>query len=250
MKISAAAVLSVIVALIFISAASLLLSGCAVSLECGSWVFSGTPQSGSSDSNATLANVNSAFTFTPASCGKDCTCDIDAMIQIVAAYDTSEHTYVYPTSSYEARATSNGWSVDQLDGWAYGWYALLNDGSTFDTNYNKVGSNGSANTLYDAPSWFSNVIFFAVDAAVCFKSKSCNNRVLGYYFWGWSVDNNGAAHGPFNGPAWTELETQFQNTVTAWNNWAPTSGQETLGSGFPGQPVLPHAVPFQTMTDL
>jgi hypothetical protein len=246
MKLSAVAVLSVVATLFFVSFASLLLSGCAATLECGSWVFNGTTQS-----NPDSFPLSSGFTFNPSACGKNCECEIDAMIQMTWVYDFDEHTNLYADSGDEARATPNGWNIDQLDGWAYGWYALLNDGTTFDPGYNTTGGNGTANTLYDDPGgWPNHTWFYAVDAAVCFKSKTCSNRILGYYFWSWTIDASGNANKFIIAPAWKDLDAEFQSAVAGWNSWAPTSGTQNLGSAYPGQPVLPNAIKLPTMTDL
>jgi hypothetical protein len=248
MRLSAVAVLSLAVTLFVVSFASLLLSGCVTSLECGSWAFNGTPQS-----YPETFPLSSAFTFTPAACGKSCDCDSDVMIQIVRVYDSENQTYVYPTSSQAARATTDGWAIDRVDGSAYGWYSLLNDGKTFLPFWNTPGSNGTPNTLYDNPSnWPNNTVFFALDAAVCFTSKTCNNRVLGYYFWSWTTDNNGNATTLITSTAWTNLESEFQSALATWNAWAPSSGMEDEGAipNAPPQPTLPSAVQFPALTDL
>jgi hypothetical protein len=220
------------------------LPACTPTLECGTWAFTGTPQGNS-------FNVSSAFTFTPATCGKACDCTEDVITQIVSVYDSDTGTYMFPSSSQEDRATAYGWSIDQLDGWAYGYYGLDNDGKTFDPTYNPPGSNGVATTLYDLPGgWPDNTIFYSVDVVTCFSSKSCQNNILGYYVWSWSSDSTGKISQFITGPAWKDLDTTFQNAVSGWNTWAPTSGTEDMGPGYPGQPVLLNAVKFPTLTDL
>jgi hypothetical protein len=246
-RLSVVAVLSVALTVFFVSSAGLLLSGCATSLECGSWSFSGTPVSASGGGYATLANVTSAFTYTPAACGQNCDCNTDVMIQMVAVWDTADHKYLYDGTGDKNRATANGWTIDRVDGAAYGWYGLLNDGVTFYPGWNTPGGNGTANTLYDGPVQPDNIVFFTVDVAICYASKTCKNKILGYYFWSWSVDNNGTARGPAALNGWTDLETEFQSAVAAWNKWAPTSGPETdVINGV----TLPNAVQFPTFSDL
>jgi hypothetical protein len=247
MRLSAVAVLSVAVTLFVVSFVSLLLSGCAASLECGSWAFSGTPQSAFGGGLASVPNLTSAFTFTPAICGKNCDCNTDAMIQMVWVYDTDQHTNLFDGTGDFSRKDANNWTIDRVDGAGYGWYGLLNDGVTFYPGWNTPGSNGTANTLYDYPRQPNNIVFYTVDVAVCFKSKACQNRILGYYFWSWAVDNNGTARTLFDGTAWTGLETEFQNAVTSWNAWAPNSGPET--DPVTGQ-TIPNAVQFPTFSDL
>jgi hypothetical protein len=209
----------------FAVAAALLciLCGCTPSQQCGTWAFSG-----STSGNPFTSSVNSAFTFNPADCGKSCNAQIDAMIQMVRVYDLTNETFVYPSSAYYARENPYGWSIDQSDGWAYAYYGL-----------------------YGQP---PNSEFWAVDAAVCFKSDTCQNKIAGIYFWGFSVDSSGNASQIFNAPGWTGLEAEFQTTVTAWNKWAPTSGPEAESTTppfpVPGQPTLPSAVPLPALSDL
>jgi hypothetical protein len=218
------------------------LPGCEPTTECGSWAFSGTPGERS-------FSVSAAFTFTPATCGKNCDCQTDCIIQMVWVYNQEDRTYMYASGQpgASARATANGWTIDQLGGWAYAYYGLNND-KTFDNSYNPPGSNNNPTTLFDTPSgWPNNTLFYALDATVCYKSKTCQNRILGYYFWSWSIDNDGKSAQFIVDPAWKDLDAQFQEAVTGWNNWAPTSGPQNQGGG---QPVLPNAVPLPTLTDL
>jgi len=219
------------------------LTGCNPTLECGSWVFSGTVQS-----HPAAFPLNSAFTFNPATCGKNCDCDTDCMIQMTWVYDVTDQMNVYAASGDQDRADADGWNIDRVNGAGYGYYGLLNDGVTFYSGWNTTGGNGTPNTLIDKPSWGNNTWFYSVDAAVCFKSKTCSNHILGYYFWSWIIDNNGNASEFIIAPAWKDLDTEFQSALAGWNKWAPTSGTED--SGFSGQPVLPNAVPFPTLTDL
>jgi hypothetical protein len=219
---------------------SLLLSliGCQPTLECGSWLFTGTP-------SGNAFPLSSAFTFTPANCGKNCDCSQDVMIQMTWVYDANLQTNVYAGTGDQARADADGWNIDRIDGAAHGYYGLQNDG-TFYSGWNTPGANGTANTLYDEPSgWSANTYFYAVDVAVCFKSDTCNNNILGYYFWSYILDNNDVGQELITAPAWKDLDTEFQGTLTAWNNWAPTSGTENDGTG-----TLANAVAFPTLSDL
>jgi hypothetical protein len=84
-----------------------------------------------------------------------------------------------------------------------------------------------------------------VDVAVCNNSRTCNDRILGYYFWSYILDANDVGQKFITAPAWKDLDAEFQNALVAWNNWAPTSGTENDGTG-----TLPHAVPFPTLSDL
>jgi hypothetical protein len=220
------------------------LSGCQPTEECGTWTFSGTPGDHS-------FSVVSAFTFDPSKCGKNCTCDTDCIIQMVRIYNKDDGSFMYAGDQPGApiRATPNGWTIDQLGGWAYGYYGLNNDGVSFDNYYNPPGKNGVATTLRDVPGgWPNNIIFSALDVAVCFKSKTCPNEILGYYYWSWTIDNNGTSAQFIAAPAWQDLNVEFQTAATGWNTWAPTSGSQD--EGVSGQPVLPNAVPLPVMSDL
>jgi len=218
------------------------LPGCQPTEDCGSWTFSGTPGERS-------FNVNAAFDFTPATCGKNCECTTDCIIQMVWVYNEDDQTFIYASdqTGASARATPNGWTIDQIDGWAYAYYGVNNDG-TFANNYNPPGSNNNPTTLIDLPGGQpNNTIFYALDVAVCYKSKTCENHILGYYFWSWSIDNEGNSSQFIAAPAWKDLDQEFQAAVTGWNNWAPTTSSQDEGAG---QPVLPHAIQLPTLTDL
>jgi hypothetical protein len=172
------------------------------------------------------------------------------MIQMVSVFDTSEGTYVYPTSSYQNRATTYGWSIDRVDGEGYGYYSLINNGATFFSGWNTPGANGTPNTLSDQPTWYNNINFYAVDVAVCFNSRGCNNNILGYYVWSWTIDNNGNATQFITGPAWKDLDSEFQSALASWNTWAPTSGTEGGSSYADDFTSLPSAVKFPPLSDL
>jgi len=219
------------------------LSSCKPTLECGTWAFNGTVQS-----NPSAFPLSSAFTYTPATCGQNCTVQTDAMIQMTWVYDTVTRTNIFASGVGDAaRADADGWNIDRVDGEAYGWYGLINDGSTFYTGWNTTGANNTANTLFDRPGgWGPNTYFYAVDAAVCFKSSSCQNKILGYYFW---IDNNGTASKFIVAPAWQNLNVEFQSALSGWNAWAPNSGPEN-GVGIPGEVTVTHAAVFPALTDL
>jgi len=249
-QLQTAALLSVTAALVCLS------TTCNPALQCGTWTFSGTPVSVTAAQCSdkfppdSLSNVVSAFTFNPATCGKSCTCDQDVMIQMTWVYDATTRTNLYAASGDEDRADADGWNIDRVNGAAYGYYGLLNDGKTFYSFWNTPGANGTANTLFDGPGgWPCNSYFYAVDAATCFTSRTCQNNILGYYFWSWTIDSSGKASEFIISPAWSTLETEFQSALAAWNTWAPTSGPEADPTDS-GQPTLPNAVKFPAMSDL
>jgi hypothetical protein len=218
--------------------------GCAAVFQCGTWAFSGAPE-------GDTFPITSAFTFSPASCGKSCDGSHDVMVQMVWVYDATTETNVYASDQPQGtRSTSDGWSIDQINGWAYGYYGVYNNGQLSPDHayvYNSPGGPGTANTLNDDPHipW-TNTFFYAVDAAVTYNSKTCDNHILGYYFWSYYLDDSDVGHKFITAPAWKDLDTEFQAAVTAWNNWAPTTGPQYDGATI----TLPHALPFPTLTKL
>jgi hypothetical protein len=192
--------------------------------------------------------LSCAFTFAPADCGKTCQCKQDVMIQMTWVYDANEQKNVYAFDQPQGtRSDANGWSIDRVDGAAHGYYGLRNDG-TFYSFWNIPGSNGNPNTLYDRPGgWGANISFYAVDVAVCYNSDTCNNRILGSYFWSYFLDNNDVGHKFITAPAWKDLiDTEFQSALAAWNAWAPTSGPENDHT----DGTIPNAIAFPTLSDL
>jgi hypothetical protein len=179
------------------------LPGCQPTQECGTWTFTGTPGDHS-------FSVSSAFDFTPANCGKDCNCTTDCIIQMVWAYNEEDGTNVYASdqSGAGARATSNGWTIDQLDGWAYAYYGLNNDG-TFDTGYNPPGSNNNATTLFDT--WCGPTILRPGCVVYSRIRKIAFSVII------LELSMITAAIPPIHRPA-ERLINNFK-TVTGWNNW-------------------------------
>jgi len=166
-------------------------------------------------------------------------------------YDAESGTYILDHSHEShgsVKATSDNWEIDQWDTWGYAYYGLQNNG-VFDPGYNNAGSNGVATTLYDNPGGYSkNTYFYAVDVAVCYTSRTCQNKILGSYFWSFAVDGSGNVSGFLNAPGWTSIESEFQDAVTVWNTkWVPFSTTITIDDG---TATLPSAVPLPTLTDL
>jgi hypothetical protein len=218
---------------------SILLGGCNPTLECGAWTFSGTP-------SGTSFPLTDTFTFNPASCGQNCNCSQDPIIQMTWVYNEDQHTNLYASDQPQGtRSDANGWAVDQLNGWAYAYYSLQNNG-TFAAAYGLPGSNGTPSTLNDTPSgWPANTFFYAVDVPVCYSSNTCQNKILGYFFWSYILDSTDTGQKFITAPAWKDLDTEFQNVVAAWNAWAPGSGSENDGTA-----TLPHAVALPVLSDL
>lgn len=222
-----------------VSLVCLLFIGCTTTNECGTWTFSGTPSGNSFP-------LTDTFTFNPASCGKSCDCKQDPIIQMTWVYNADDHTNLYASNQPQGtRSTANGWSIDQIDGWAYAYYSLQNDG-TFSAIYGLPGSNGTPSTLKDTPGgWPANTFFYAVDAPVCYSSDTCQNRILGYYFWSYILDSNDKGQKFITDVAWKDLDAEFLNAVSAWNAWAPTSGPQNDGTA-----TKPHAIALPALSDL
>jgi len=218
--------------------ASLFAAACTPTTECGKWTFTGTPSGNSFP-------MSDTFTFNPADCGKSCDVKQDPIIQMVWVYDETAHTNLYASNQPQgSRSDANGWAIDQINGWAYAYYSLQNNG-TFSATYGLPGANGTASTLNDDPSgWGPNVYFYAVDVPVCY-SGACNNKILGYYFWSYFLDDQDQGRQFITAPAWKDLDQEFQHAVAAWNAWAPTSGPQNDGTG-----TLPNAVQLPALSDL
>lgn len=213
--------------------------GCQATQECGTWTFSGTP-------SGTTFPLTDTFTFNPANCGKSCECSQDPIIQMTWVYNEDQHMNLYASNQPQGtRSDANGWAIDQLNGWAYAYYSLQNNG-TFAAVYGLPGSNGTPSALNDTPGgWPANTFFYAVDVPVCYSSKTCQNKILGYYFWSYILDSNDVGQKFITAPAWKDLDAEFQSALTAWNNWAPTSGTENDGTG-----TFPNAIQFPALSDL
>jgi len=233
MKINAVGKLALVAAFCF------LFTACTPTYQCGTWVFTGTP-------TGNAFPLSSAFTFNPSGCGQNCPESQDVMIQMTWAYDEATHQQLYASDQPQGgRSDADGWNIDRINGAAYGYYGLQNNG-TFASYWNTPGGPGTANTLFDEPSgWPANTDFYAVDVAVCYGSGTCNNKILGYYFWSYILDSSDTGQKFITAPAWQDLDTEFQSALTAWNNWAPTSGTEDDGTG-----TFPHANAFPALSDL
>ncbi len=225
--------------LAFAAALCYSLTGCQPTFQCGSWVFTGTP-------TGNAFPLNDTFTFDPSNCGQSCAGSQDVMIQMTWVYDETTHTNLYASDQPQgARSTPNGWSIDRVDGAAHGYYGLQNNG-TFYSGWNTPGGPGTPTTLIDEPGgWPANTYFYAVDVAVCYDSRTCNNKILGYYFWSYILNSSDVGQKFITAPAWKDLDSEFQAALTAWNNWAPTSGTEYDGTG-----TFSHAIAFPAMSDL
>ena len=214
---------------------ALLATACGTpTLPCGTLTYTGAPHGNRG------VNTRVDFAFNPATCGATCTCNTIAYIQIVRVIDRNTGNFLAPGPEQQNRivttgpdATQNGWAVDRIDGRTWGYYGRNNDGTFALVT---PGSNTSTATLVDGPSgWPDNTWFDAVSVPVCIDAGAgCNNRLLGYEYWLFVVDN-GAATAPLSEVGVTWMQTAFDRSVAEWNTDAPALGKTVL----PGMTPLP-----------
>jgi len=139
----------------------------------------------------------------------------------------------------------NGWAIDALEGAIQPYYGMQDDGS-FQFNpaapdlYSATpGSSGTPAILRDSPfsSDWNGYEIQALSVPVCLDPGSaCNNKILGYYTWGWAVaDHNKSNYMRFNhGEAPTDLYVQvFDMAVQEWNNHLDNRRQPLLLTRLP-----------------
>jgi hypothetical protein len=225
-----------------------LLSGCTQAVECGNWVFSSTP------SGSHLSVNNSAFTFSPSTCGSGCQCQQDAIIQMVWVYDVDNRMNILTAGgeTYDShKSTSYGWKIDRLDVAINPYYALQNNGTFNTALWGNGGTAGTPTNIMDGPGGFAcNILFAALDVAICRQDASCPNKILGSQFWIFSIDNYVASQGS-SSLGWTGIEQRFLEADSVWNvNWVPFSQTITLNDGTVGPPYPTSAVTIPALTDL
>jgi hypothetical protein len=197
---------------------------------CGIFTFWGVP-------NASRGIDDSVhFAFDPTRCGAAaCNADTIAYIQIVRIIDLATGNFLSPNSDQTNRIVTgnatpafNGWAVDRLMGRNWGYYGRFNDG-TFATTLTP-GSNTKDAVLRDVPSgWPDGSWFDAVSVPVCIASNSpCVNKLLGYYYWLFTVGTGGTVGTPFSeiGRQWHR--DAFDLAVAEWNNDAPGLGKTSF----------------------
>jgi hypothetical protein len=125
----------------------------------------------------------------------------------------------------------DGWAIDTREHAIQPYYSMSDDGSIpqIDPNQPSLdsltkGATGITAVLRDSPfstEWDSYTIE-AISVPVCIDSQStCNNRMLGYYTWGWTVPDKNKSDSIrfFHNPAATDLYVQaFELAVQSWNN--------------------------------
>jgi hypothetical protein len=208
------------------------LTGCGTqTTPCGAFVFSGAPNGNRG------VDVTVNFNFNPANCSATCTSNTNAYIQIVRVIDLRTGNFLAPNTDQQNRivtgqsqATMNGWAVDRLSNRVWGYYGRNNDGTFAGTL--TPGSNTTAAILRDSPSgWPDGAWLDFVSVPVCIDATAtCVNRLLGYYYWLFTVGTGGGTAAPFNeiGVDWNR--NAFDLAVAEWNNDAPSLGKNTFPS--------------------
>ena len=175
------------------------------------------------------------FDFNTADCGEDCACNKVAWVQILRAIDQSDGTYLYINEEKEARATTEGWHIDRLQGKEWGYYGR-NDNGSFATSVT-TGSTTTTASLYDRPRRsdsepYLGFIWMAVTVPVCIDNvgSACNNNLLGYYEWAWiTTDASDVAVLHWIGPK--GFKDDFDSAVAEWNT-------DASGLGYNNFPVF------------
>ena len=205
---------------------SVTLASCTTINPCGTFALQGTANDSSTSNGITM---NLSFDFVPGVCNTNCTTNTIAYIQMVRTYNLDDGTYSYISEEHEARAIAYGWYVDRLTNRVWGYYGRNNDG-TWASNLTP-GNNTTDAVLFDAPSRpdsMRNIWWQAVSASVSIDggTNSCNNNLLGYYYWSWLVDDAGHVtdNQIIKGVAWEDLHLTMDDAVAAWNTQAPGIG--------------------------
>jgi hypothetical protein len=203
--------------------------GCGTaSVPCGAFTFTGTPLPVGGSPNRGINN-SVAFNFNAAACGAPaCNCGEICYIQIVRIIDWDTGDYLQPFSEQSDRMVTgnattafNGWAVDRLFGRKWGYYGRFDDG-TFAGSLTP-GSSTTTATLRDTPSgWPDHSWFDAVSTTVCIDSgAACNNELMGYEYWLFTVGTGGVVGDPFSEIGRTWHQDAFDLAVVEWNADAP-----------------------------
>jgi hypothetical protein len=219
-----------LLSVIFLITFGILLSSCERIQPCGNFTFTGnTFANGSSNG----LNMNLSFAFDPAACGKPA-CDAPKIcyIQMVRTYDFDEGTFSYISEEHQARAIEYGWYIDRLTGKKWGYYGRNDDGSFASTL--SPGNNNTPAVLFDSPSRPSSMAgiwWQAVSASVSIDAgnSSCNNNLLGYYYWSWIVNQDGTISDDniIQLVARENLHLVLDAAISAWNTQAPSLAHNT-----------------------
>lgn len=180
--------------------------------------------------------VTLSFAFDPTMCrAAACVCRTVAFVQAIK-FVLPPYVPKQPCAEQTSRMTKSstrffdGWAIDTVPGAIQPYYGMNNDG-TFPFNpvspdlYSATpGSSASPAILRDSPyssDWHTYEVQ-VLSVPVCIdQGSACNNKILGYYTWGWTVgDNTKANYMRFhNEEAPTDMYVQvFDMAAQQWNN--------------------------------
>ena len=141
-------------------------------------------------------DVSLEFDFKPEICGESCSYDSILFIQIVRTVSgTNQPRFSYPSTQKKERATVDGWYIDRIDGYRWGYFGM-DDSMTPGNNITSGNSTRHA-SLTDSPyrpdrREFHNIRWEAVTVPVCLHGDGvCDNKMLGFYYWSWTVSQDG-----------------------------------------------------------
>lgn len=223
-KCHARAILACVSCLVTLSAAS-----DTPTLPCGTFTFNGAEIDPDNDVGVGI-NAEVRFEFEPAICSAICTCDLVEYVQIVRIFSQEDKLFVGTDSEHADRIVPDqddemlsGWAVDRWPQKRWGYYgreALDEDSKpVVDSLLLRTGSNERAAILRDGPRMRDHDWFEAVSVPVCVDAAaSCNNRLLGYYYWSFEVGVGTVIEGPLDAVAETWVKAAFDLAVDEWNN--------------------------------
>jgi len=186
-------------------------------------------------------DVSLEFDFKPEICGESCSYDSILFIQIVRTVSgTYRSRFSYPSTQKKERATVDGWYIDRIDGYRWGYFGM-DDNMTPGNNITSGNSTRRA-SLRDSPyrpdrREFYNIRWEAVTVPVCLDGDDvCDNKMLGFYYWSWTVSQNGTVEHEdvLYRNASETLEEAVSDAIEKWNvkseNWNTKEFPNNLAS--------------------
>lgn len=173
--------------------------------------------------------------FTPDPTGvSGSACDV-GFIQIVRTVSLKDPTrFYYPTSQKARRATSQGWYIDQADGYESPLYGRNNSGfpPDFEPALAQPGRMAATTVemahMADRPSrreypHLRCILWQAVTVPVCISDHVCPKTLgdkvdgLGYYTWSWIVTEDGEVAEVQHDLARSSFAEQVDEALKEWN---------------------------------
>ncbi len=184
------------------------------------------------------------FTFNPANCGKNCTCDQDPIIQMVWVYDENEGTNVYASDQPQGSRSDkmNGYRSNQRRRMPINFQNKLNMSHP---SHGLPGSNGPASTdQRRSEGCGAKPHLRYVDLTVLLFLENLSEQDPRLLLLNYILDSNDVERRLL--PHRLERSGhRILNAVAASNAWAPTSGSENDGTA-----TLSHAVALPALSDL